>query len=384
MTATQAATGEAAAILAAAERLTAAGESRPRAGRDPVNLPMIRNWIEAIGDTSPVWTDQAAAVAAGHGGLVAPPAMIQVWTMPGLHRGRPDDDPLGQMSQVLDAAGFTSVVATNCDQVYHRYLRHGEQVSVRASLLDVTGPKRTALGEGWFVTTRSTWYAGDEPVATMDFRILKFRPRPPAAPAGAVLRPPASPDTAFFWAGTAAGELRIQECGSCGARRHPPGPMCPRCGAAQRPAGGEPGYVVAAGTGTVYSYVVHHHPPVPGKKLPLVIALAELPEGVRVMADMPGTDPGQVRIGMPVEVGFERIDDELTLPVWRPAGDPGGLPTAPAGPARVTEPDGELLRTWSSRPARRSSSRRPWPPATSRTSITTATWPSPGAAGTSS
>jgi len=343
MTATQAATGEAAAILAAAERLTAAGESRPRAGRDPVNLPMIRNWIEAIGDTSPVWTDQAAAVAAGHGGLVAPPAMIQVWTMPGLHRGRPDDDPLGQMSQVLDAAGFTSVVATNCDQVYHRYLRHGEQVSVRASLLDVTGPKRTALGEGWFVTTRSTWYAGDEPVATMDFRILKFRPRPPAAPAGAVLRPPASPDTAFFWAGTAAGELRIQECGSCGARRHPPGPMCPRCGAAQRPAGGEPGYVVAAGTGTVYSYVVHHHPPVPGKKLPLVIALAELPEGVRVMADMPGTDPGQVRIGMPVEVGFERIDDELTLPVWRPAGDPGGLPTAPAGPARVTEPDGELL-----------------------------------------
>ena len=347
MTATQAATGEAAAILAAAERLTAAGESSPRAGRDPVNLPMIRNWIEAIGDTSPVWTDQGAAVAAGHGGLVAPPAMIQVWTMPGLHRGRPDDDPLGQMSQALDEAGFTSVVATNCDQVYHRYLRHGEQVSVRGSLLDVTGPKRTALGEGWFVTTRSTWYAGDEPVATMDFRILKFRPRPPAAPAGAVLRPPVSPDTAFFWDGTAAGELRIQKCGACGALRHPPGPMCPRCGAAQRPAGGEPGYVVAGGSGTVYSYVVHHHPPVPGKTLPLVIALAELPEGVRVMAGMPGTDPGQVRIGMPVQVGFERIDDELTLPVWRPAGEQGGT-AAGAAPARqgtepVTEPAGEIL-----------------------------------------
>jgi len=337
MTATQAATGEAAAILAAAERLTAAGESSPRAGRDPVNLPMIRNWIEAIGDTSPVWTDQGAAVAAGHGGLVAPPAMIQVWTMPGLHRGRPDDDPLGQLSQALDEAGFTSVVATNCDQVYHRYLRHGEQVSVRASLLDVTGPKRTALGEGWFVTTRSTWYAGDEPVATMDFRILKFRPRPPAAPAGAVLRPPVSPDTAFFWAGTAAGELRIQECGSCGARRHPPGPMCPRCGAAQRLAGGGPGYVVAGGSGTVYSYVVHHHPPVPGKTLPLVIALVELPEGVRVLADMPGTDPAQVEIGMPVQIGFERIDDELTLPVWRPAGEAGQL-AAGRLPAALREP----------------------------------------------
>ena len=344
MSATQTA-ADAAPIRAAAERLAAAGESSARAGRDPVNLPMIRNWIEAIGDTSPVWTDQGAAVAAGHGGLVAPPAMIQVWTMPGLHRGRGDDDPLGRMSQALDEAGYTSVVATNCDQVYHRYLRHGEQVSVRASLLDVTGPKRTALGEGWFVTTRSTWYAGDETVATMDFRILKFRPRAAAAPAGAVLRPPPSPDTAFFWEGTAAGELRIQECGACGAVRHPPGPMCPRCGAAQRREGGGPGYVVAAGTGTVYSYVVHHHPPVPGKSLPLVIALVELPEGVRVMADMPGTDPAQVRIGMPVQVGFQRIDDELTLPVWRAAGDPGGQP-APPRPATESAgetPPGETL-----------------------------------------
>jgi hypothetical protein len=334
MTARQTDADQAAPIRAAAERLAAAGESRARPGRDPVNLPMIRNWIEAIGDPSPVWTDQGAAVAAGHSGAVAPPAMIQVWTMPGLHRVRPDDDPLGQMSQVLDEAGFTSVVATNCDQVYHRYLRHGEQVSVRAGLLDVTGPKRTALGEGWFVTTRSTWYAGDEPVATMDFRILKFRPRPAqaqAAPPVAVLRPPASPDTAFFWAGTAAGELRIQECGQCGARRHPPGPMCPQCGAAQRPAGGEPGYVVAAGTGTVYSYVVHHHPPVPGKTLPLVIALAELPEGVRVLAGMPGTDPAGVEVGMPVRIGFERIDDELTLPVWHPAGEVGRASEGAAG-----------------------------------------------------
>ena len=85
--------------------------------------------------------------------------MIQVWTMPGLHGVRGDDDPLGQMSRVLHEAGYTSVVATNCDQVYHRYLKLGEQLSVRARLLDVTGPKRTALGEGWFVTTRSTWFA---------------------------------------------------------------------------------------------------------------------------------------------------------------------------------------------------------------------------------
>ena len=341
------------AIRAAAEEVAAAGESSPRQGRDPVNLPMIRNWIEAIGDDSPAYTDPEFAAGCVHGALVAPPAMIQVWTMPGLHRGRTGDDPLGRMTRALDEAGYTSVVATNCDQVYRRYLRHGEQVSVRASLLDVVGPKQTALGEGWFVTTRSTWYSGDEPVATMDFRILKFRPRPSQPPAGTVMRPQISPDTAFFWAGTAAGELRIQRCGGCGALRHPPGPMCPECHLPHSPSPGSPSphsgtdYVVAAGTGEVYSYVVHHHPPVPGKTLPLVIALVELPEGVRVLADMPGVDPARVHVGMPVRIGFSRIGEDLTLPVWLPAAESNGEagPGVAARPAQQAEsrPPGEAL-----------------------------------------
>ena len=314
------------AIRAAAARLAAAGESRPRAARDPVNLPMIRNWTEAIGPDHPDAGDPD----------VAPPAMIQVWTMPGLHGVRGDDDPLGQMSRVLDEAGYTSVVATNCDQVYHRYLTLGEQLSARARLLDVAGPKRTTLGEGWCVTTRSTWFSAGEPVATMDFRILKFRPpespAPPspaaASPASAappapapVMRPLVTPDTSFFWAGTAAGELRIQRCESCGALRHPPGPCCPACGAMNQ------GYVVAAGTGEVFSYVVHHHPPVPGKRLPMVVALVQLPEGVRMVGEMPGVSPDRVRIGLPVRATFVRVDDELTLPAWRPAdGSEGTLP----------------------------------------------------------
>jgi uncharacterized OB-fold protein len=305
-------TGEAA-ILAAAARLAAAGQSHPRPARDPVNLPMIRNWTEALGDDCPLYTDPGAAARSGHGGLVAPPAMVQVWTMRGLRPAAGDDDPLGLMSAVLDEAGFTSVVATNCEQEYHRYLRHGEQLTVRASLEDVTGPKRTALGEGWFVTTRSTWYSGDEPVATMLFRILKFRPPAPAPaePEGDVLRPVISADTQFFWDGTAAGELRIQRCPDCGALRHPPGPMCPACG------GARPGYQLAAGTGEVYSYVVHRHPPVPGRTLPIVIALVALTEGVRIVGELRGVPPEQARIGMPVRVEFDRIDDELTLPAWR-------------------------------------------------------------------
>ena len=342
-------------IRAAAARIAVAGESRPRAARDPVNLPMIRNWTEAIGPAGldPVDPD------------TAPPAMIQVWTMPGLHGVRTDDDPLGQMVQVLDEAGYTSVVATNCDQTYHRYLKLGEQLSVRGRLLDVTGPKRTALGEGWFVTTRSTWFSSGEPVAAMDFRILKFRPpqsspstpstpsssssttsttstdshtspispsSPPSptnteAPASP-MRPLITPDTAFFWAGTAAGELRIQRCGSCGALRHPPGPMCPACGEAS-----DGGYVVAAGTGEVYSYVVHHHPPVPGKRLPMVVALVQLPEGVRMVGEMPGVRPDQVRIGLPVRATFARVDEDLTLPAWQCW--PGGAPP-PDLPARAS------------------------------------------------
>src|ERR1035438_58826 len=323
-------TDQAEEIRGAADRVAAAGQSSPRPGRDPVNLAMIRNWVEAIGDASPVYTDADLAAESVHGTLVAPPAMIQVWTMPGLHRGlqhggRADDDPLSQMSGALERAGYTSIVATNCDQAYHRYLRLGERVSVRASLVSVTGPKRTALGDGWFVTTRSTWYAGDEAVATMDFRILRFRPPAArAASAAPAMRPLVSPDTEFFWAGTAAGELRIQRCEGCAALRHPPGPMCPQCGSAQggsaRAGPPGPGYVVAAGTGEVYSYVVHHHPPVPGKQLPIVVALVQLPEGVRMVGELIGVSPDQVRIGLPVQVEFVRVDDELTLPAWREAG----------------------------------------------------------------
>ena len=83
-----------AAIRAAAARLAAAGDSRPRAARDPVNLPMIRNWLEALGGPGAAGPDPGTDPQ-------TPPAMIQVWTMPGLHAARGDDDPLGQMTAVL-------------------------------------------------------------------------------------------------------------------------------------------------------------------------------------------------------------------------------------------------------------------------------------------
>jgi uncharacterized protein len=284
-----------------AARVAEQGESAPRLARDPVNLPMINNWLEAIGDEHPGYTE------------VAPPAMVQVWTMGGLHGQRTLDDPLGQMMSILDEAGYTSVVATNSDQTYHRYLKLGEQLSVTTSLEDVTGPKRTGLGEGWFVTTRSTWWVGDEAVAEMRFRVLKFKPaqKPEPqeeTPTPQAIRPSVNRDTEYFWEGTRQGELRIQRCGGCGLLRHPPGPMCPECGATK------PKYLVSEGYGVIYSYVVHHHPQVPGKQTPFVIALVELDEGVRMLGEF----DGEPVVGQRVEVVFTKVDDELTMPSWRP------------------------------------------------------------------
>ena len=128
-----------------------------------------------------------------------------------------------------------------------------------------------------------------------------------------MIRPMMNRDSQFFWDGTAAGELRIQVCNACGAKRFPPGPACPECGALDR------GFEAVTGRGTVFSYVVHRYPPVPGKELPIVIALIDLDEGVRMVGELVGLAYVDVHIGMRVRVDFTRIDDDLTLPVWRAA-----------------------------------------------------------------
>ncbi|GBE67292.1 hypothetical protein MFM001_37540 [Mycobacterium sp. MFM001] len=302
---------------AAVEQVKAAGKSKPRLGRDPVNLPMIHHWVDAMGDANPIYVDEAAAKAAGHPGIVAPPAMIQVWTMMGLGGVRPDDDPLGRIITLFDDAGYVGVVATNCEQTYHRYLRPGEEVSVSAELTDVVGPKQTALGEGYFINQHITWQVGDEDVAEMNWRILKFRPREADKPAvpddldpDALMRPSSSKDTQFFWDGIKAHELRIQKRAD-GSLQHPPVP------AVWQDKEAPIDYVVASGKGTVFSFVVHHAPKVPGRTLPFVIALVELEEGVRMLGELRGVDPSRVEIGMPVRATYLDFPD-WTLYAWEP------------------------------------------------------------------
>ena len=298
--------------------------AKPREARDPVNQPTVNNWVEALGDRNPIYVDEAAARAAGHPGIVAPPAMIQVWTMFGQGGERPTDDPMGPIMQLFDDAGYIGVVATNCEQTYHRYLRPGEQVTIASEMRDVVGPKQTALGEGFFINQLITWRVGDEDVAEMNWRILKFKPAasesgsgvPDDLDADAMMRPASSRDTAFFWEGVKAHELRIQKLAD-GSLQHPPVPAVWQDPAAPVE------YAVASGRGTVYSFVVHHAPKVPGRTLPFVIALVELEEGVRMLGELRGVDPGAVDIGMRVKatyIDFPAGDSgpEWTLYAWEP------------------------------------------------------------------
>jgi uncharacterized OB-fold protein len=246
--------------------------------------------------------------------------MIQVWTMMGLGGVRPDDDPLSKILDLFDDAGYIGVVATNCEQTYHRYLRPGEEVSVAAELTDVVGPKRTALGEAFFITQTITWSVGDEDVAEMMWRIMKFIPAdkagdtaPSSVPddldADSAMRPASSKDTKFFWDGVNAHELRVQKRPD-GSLQHPPVP------ALWLDKEQTTDYVVASGNGTVFSFVVHHAPKVPGRTLPFVIALVELEEGVRMLGELRNVDPASVEIGMPVRAMYIDFPANDVGPAW--------------------------------------------------------------------
>src|SRR5438270_6929252 len=91
----------------------------PVTARDAVNESMIRHWCDAVGDANPVYTDPDAAAASAHGGVVAPPTMLQAWSMRGLEpHGSKPPSAQDELMAVLNEAGFSSVVATNCDQEY--------------------------------------------------------------------------------------------------------------------------------------------------------------------------------------------------------------------------------------------------------------------------
>src|SRR6266404_4223871 len=142
-------------------------DGAPQAARDAVNPAMIRHWCDAVGDENPVYTDPDFAAKSVHGAIVAPPTMLQAWTMAGLRPpapASPQPAPFSEVMRLLDAAGYTSVVATNCRQEYRRYLREGDRLTVTTRVAGVSDEKKTALGMGRFVDEQMIYRdaAGEE------------------------------------------------------------------------------------------------------------------------------------------------------------------------------------------------------------------------------
>lgn len=117
-----------------------------------------------------------------------------------------------------------------------------------------------------------------------------------------------------FWDGMREGRLMLQRCASSGEYLFPPVTFCP--GSLERPQ-----WVQASGKGKVFSWIVVRHP-VPrdiyADDVPYTVAIVELDEGCRMTGNLVDIAPEDVKAGMPVELGFNRVTAEITLPAFRP------------------------------------------------------------------
>ena len=121
-----------------------------------------------------------------------------------------------------------------------------------------------------------------------------------------------------YWAAAREGRLVVQACEACGRSWHPPLPSCPHCHRAKL------GWREVAGTGTIYTYTVVTHPThvALADKVPYVVAIVELSEGPRLVTGITGCDASEVRAGLPVQVHFTAVSDEITLPYFEPVPEP--------------------------------------------------------------
>ena len=292
---------------------------------DKVNSPMIRQWCELMGVNVQTNAD---------GKVVAPPAMLQVWCMEGPVQnnyppGSTTENPY-EVLKLIESHGFSSTVAVNSELSFDRDVVEGEDLYYTTRLDSISEQKTTGLGTGYFVTLIMDYFSikakngEDEKVGQLMFRVFKFRPAqvhtsaPAAAGAEAAIpkikrpAPGVSDDNRFFWEGVKQGKLLIQRCKSCGDLHHPPGPVCPKCQSFDWDT------IESSGKGTVYSFVVMHYPEVPPFEYPNPVGLIELEEGVRLISQLIGVKPGDVKVGQKVQVEFVTFDGDLVLPQFRP------------------------------------------------------------------
>jgi len=130
---------------------------------DEVNVPMIRHWVDALDDRNPIYLDEERAGASRFGGIVAPPAMLQVWSMPrpkieGIAErgGAPNETNFDNPIKALDEEGYLGTLATNSELEFERYLEPGDRLESSIVVESISNRKKTGLGLGYFVT----WVTG--------------------------------------------------------------------------------------------------------------------------------------------------------------------------------------------------------------------------------
>ena len=130
------------------------------------------------------------------------------------------------------------------------------------------------------------------------------------------LIPPSTEMTQPYWDAARREELVVQQCEDCDGHLFPPRAHCPACGSPRL------AWLPVSGRGEIYTYTLAHRPPHPvlAEQCPIAIAVVELEEGPRMISNVIDCAPGDLAVGMPVQVAFEAIDDsDVALPVFRPA-----------------------------------------------------------------
>jgi len=159
----------------------------------------------------------------------------------------------------------------------------------------------TAMDEGTLMTESEQSKSGES--ASKPFRLV----------------PRVDDENEHFWRGGAEGELRFLRCTACRTYVHPPAPLCPDCHSRELVP------EAVSGRATLHTYTINHHPWVPGFDPPYAVAIVDLPEqdGLRLTTNIVNCEIDEVAIGMPVQVTFEDLGDDVWLPLFEPSGSGG-------------------------------------------------------------
>jgi uncharacterized protein len=282
----------------------------PRRAKDPVSESSIRIWCDAVGDENPAYQDPLWARGSRFGGIVAPAATLNMWTLPGNRAAHPHRTPLDEVNDILFERGFTSVAAVNSDQRYARPLRPGDHLNQVQSIAAVSAEKVTALGRGHFVDLLSEYLTDDgELVGTVLLRMLRWNP--------------------------ATGPRAVAVATSDRVARPAP-PTRPRSRTATAD-GWSPGL-----RGTIRTVLQPVYATDPAEERPYLVADVEFQDGRRLVTDLVDVEAAHIGPDHPVELVLRRTREGCAIPVVAPSRPPRREVTRTRAEVTV----GQLLGPW--------------------------------------